>query len=250
MRARYYEPRVGRFVSQDNCSGGMGCRDSQNPVSLNRYLYANANPVMWTDPGGHMTMIELASVNYIASNILTTTMVPGFGKLSKGSNNLTSLGSSEYWAIRIDTASILSTPDPIPLNIGRIDANVTLFRYDSIGNEIAGVLAAEVNGAGFIFGWSWKTTGIFSFVLGNRYRFRTEKKYEFTDFDNIGIGWSIIGVNLLLGSYSFASDFVIGSPVNARIDMSGWEWGLGIGGGYLSIGGKMELRPELPASPI
>jgi RHS repeat-associated protein len=39
LRARYYNPADGRFMSRDTWSG-----DVNRPLSLNRWLYANGNP--------------------------------------------------------------------------------------------------------------------------------------------------------------------------------------------------------------
>lgn len=47
LRARYYDPGTGRFVSKDTWAG-----DYQNPITLTKWLYANANPVMYVDPSG------------------------------------------------------------------------------------------------------------------------------------------------------------------------------------------------------
>jgi hypothetical protein len=48
MSARYYSPGLGAFTSIDSVMGG-----AQNPLSLNRYLYALANPATLQDPSGH-----------------------------------------------------------------------------------------------------------------------------------------------------------------------------------------------------
>ena len=48
LRARQYDPGLGRFLSRDPWP-----LDYQNPVELNRYVYAAANPVMWSDPSGY-----------------------------------------------------------------------------------------------------------------------------------------------------------------------------------------------------
>ena len=47
MRARYYSPELRRFVNADILAG-----DITNAVTLNRYAYANANPVSMIDPKG------------------------------------------------------------------------------------------------------------------------------------------------------------------------------------------------------
>ena len=47
MRARYYNPAIRRFVNQDVLFGDI------NPgISLNRYAYANGNPISLMDPFG------------------------------------------------------------------------------------------------------------------------------------------------------------------------------------------------------
>ena len=47
MRARYYSPDMKRFINADIVAGTI-----TNAATLNRYAYANANPVMFIDPLG------------------------------------------------------------------------------------------------------------------------------------------------------------------------------------------------------
>jgi RHS repeat-associated protein len=47
--ARSYDPSLGAFTSFDSVGGS-----AQNPLTLNRYLYANANPATLVDPDGHV----------------------------------------------------------------------------------------------------------------------------------------------------------------------------------------------------
>ena len=54
LRARWYDPSVGRFATQDTWAG-----NSNDPISLHKYLYANAEPVMGRDPSGHYTMSDI-----------------------------------------------------------------------------------------------------------------------------------------------------------------------------------------------
>jgi RHS repeat-associated protein len=51
-RARWYSPTEGRFVSVDPHAG-----DLTVPISLHRYLYANASPASYVDPSGDSTMV-------------------------------------------------------------------------------------------------------------------------------------------------------------------------------------------------
>ena len=47
LRARYYDPALGRFISPDLLAGSP-----LTPQSLNRYSYATNNPILSTDPTG------------------------------------------------------------------------------------------------------------------------------------------------------------------------------------------------------
>ncbi len=55
LRARWYDPSSGRFTSQDSWLG-----NNSDPISLHKYLYANADPVNNFDPSGYMTLGELS----------------------------------------------------------------------------------------------------------------------------------------------------------------------------------------------
>jgi RHS repeat-associated protein len=48
LRARYYDPTTGRFLSEDSYLG-----DTNDPLSLNLYTYCLNNPVMYIDPTGY-----------------------------------------------------------------------------------------------------------------------------------------------------------------------------------------------------
>ena len=54
LRARYMDTSTGRFISQDTYQG-----DINDPISLHKYLYANANPVMYSDPSGYFTLEDV-----------------------------------------------------------------------------------------------------------------------------------------------------------------------------------------------
>lgn len=64
LRARYYDPATGRFISIDPFLG-----DPQSPISLHRYLYANDNPVNFTDPTGLFTIGNLSVSLQLQSNL-------------------------------------------------------------------------------------------------------------------------------------------------------------------------------------
>ena len=69
LRARYYSPAQSRFIGRDTFDGSAA-----NPITMNHYTYANANPLMYVDPSGNLagapehisTMTMSAELNTIA----------------------------------------------------------------------------------------------------------------------------------------------------------------------------------------
>jgi RHS repeat-associated protein len=53
LRARYYDPTSGRFLSRD--TAGI---DVNNPVEVNRYTYVTDNPINFADPSGNAEIEE------------------------------------------------------------------------------------------------------------------------------------------------------------------------------------------------
>jgi RHS repeat-associated protein len=74
LRARYYDPMLGRFISADACEGSIG-----DPTSLHDYLYAHANPVVNTDPSGYVTLNEQLSAFATHTVLASMSYVGGFG---------------------------------------------------------------------------------------------------------------------------------------------------------------------------
>ena len=64
LRARYYDPFLGRFISADAYEGTLA-----DPMSLHDYQYAHANPVVNTDPTGYFSIAEIHAAESIR-NIL------------------------------------------------------------------------------------------------------------------------------------------------------------------------------------
>jgi RHS repeat-associated protein len=56
MGAREYAPQLGTFTQQDSYAGSAA-----NPASMNRFLYALANPATLIDPDGHMACLDVGT---------------------------------------------------------------------------------------------------------------------------------------------------------------------------------------------
>ena|GEM_PF-6317430 len=87
LRARYMNPSNGRFHSMDSYEGS-----AFEPVTLHKYLYANANPENNIDPSGNITLGEQLQTLAINYTLLTlTTLSNGVLFLSRNIDKL------EYW---------------------------------------------------------------------------------------------------------------------------------------------------------
>jgi RHS repeat-associated protein len=72
LRARWYDPSMGRFISEDSYEGEIN-----SPLSLNRYTYGHNNPLTYIDPSGHRVEKGggVESTNrYVTVNV--TTFIP------------------------------------------------------------------------------------------------------------------------------------------------------------------------------
>ncbi len=67
LRARYYDPKQGRFFQRDSWRG-----EPDHPLTLNPYMYGLGNPLLYVDPTGHFAIplvmvIEIAAVVVVVS---------------------------------------------------------------------------------------------------------------------------------------------------------------------------------------
>ncbi len=76
LRARYMNPAIGRFTSMDTNAGSVG-----TPISLNKYVYANANPITYTDPSGYVSLAEFSAASRIRGALNNYTINIGFNFL-------------------------------------------------------------------------------------------------------------------------------------------------------------------------
>ena len=105
LRARYYDPAIGRFISRDSVTG-----ENTDPLSLNLYTYCHNNPIIGIDPSGHIFNILIGA---------------GIGAVVSGGISLVS--------------SIISEGDINKDNWKKIVANVAV---DMAAGAISGGLAA------------------------------------------------------------------------------------------------------------
>ena len=66
LRARYYDQSAGRFTQQDTWMG-----INEDPRTLHKYMYANANPVNNIDPTGNFSLVSI-SISFSIRSVLST----------------------------------------------------------------------------------------------------------------------------------------------------------------------------------
>jgi RHS repeat-associated protein len=57
LQSRYYNPEIGRFISKDD----SGYHDANNLIDSNLYAYVDNNPVINTDPNGHVVFTAIGT---------------------------------------------------------------------------------------------------------------------------------------------------------------------------------------------
>jgi RHS repeat-associated protein len=79
LRARYYDPNTGRFLSQDALPG-----HDPIPLSLNKYLYCLANPVNGIDPSGNETEEDVDESMIISEELVEQNAQSATGTVRTG----------------------------------------------------------------------------------------------------------------------------------------------------------------------
>ena len=140
MRARHYDPTIGRFLSED-------------PIwSTNLYPYANNNPIMGIDPRGTVVQYNIGEtstkfINYVNGNIV---------EVYKGSSNVLNKGltsTSTELSKNVTNGSLLSNGSLLNISAGEVAAGAVVAGAVGVYNGYNDQQRHE-----FDF-WSWKGVG-------------------------------------------------------------------------------------------
>ncbi|MEM7682726.1 MAG: RHS repeat-associated core domain-containing protein [Planctomycetota bacterium] len=132
-RTRSYDPTVGRFNRLDPFAG-----NTRQPLSLNKYAYAHANPIMGVDPSGLFSVASFSAANGIRTTLSGLTADVGFGVLVAASQ--VAAGASISSVIQ----STLVASVAAPIAAASIPA-------------IAGALGISIRGGALVF---YKASGL------------------------------------------------------------------------------------------
>ncbi len=66
-RARHYDQKLGRFTQMDSWTGNVGA-----PITLNKYLYGNVDPMNNVDPSGYFSLASFSTASNIMGRLATT----------------------------------------------------------------------------------------------------------------------------------------------------------------------------------
>ncbi|MFR5797228.1 MAG: RHS repeat-associated core domain-containing protein [Oscillospiraceae bacterium] len=84
LRARYYNPSTGRFISRDSFAGRRS-----DPLSLNLYTYCRNNPIRFIDPSGHITVnSQWDWAYYVAKGDINYEYYGGNGEVAQRAQNI------------------------------------------------------------------------------------------------------------------------------------------------------------------
>jgi RHS repeat-associated protein len=94
---RWYDPSIGRFVSQDPLAGRLS-----NPQTLNPYVYAGNTPTTYADPTGQFFILDTLIGAAVGAGV-------GYGWCVAATGGWTSSGCGEYALLGAGTGALAGT---------------------------------------------------------------------------------------------------------------------------------------------
>ncbi|NOU78471.1 RHS repeat protein [Paenibacillus sp. LMG 31459] len=135
LRARYYDPSMGRFLNEDTVEGQI-----DNPLTQNLYTYVGNNPLIFSDPSGH---------SMESDHVLTQQVLNQLAPLTAGWEDL----QRQLLSLDNSSASNITRMNIIALQttIHRAAQNIRFNYFSTIENPTQTQIDAA-SSAGYIFG--------------------------------------------------------------------------------------------------
>jgi RHS repeat-associated protein len=159
LRQRYYSQETGRFTRKDSHEGSLS-----HPLTLNKYLYANGNPVINVDPSGLYSLsMQSATINMIdrlfATGYAFTMGVSSILQLQLNPQQQATLSKPRYANYRpflkTDKQSGCSVAD-VPRSFGK--------KFEDLSIDLGELIVSDAWYYEFIASRSW--TGFFLMTPG------------------------------------------------------------------------------------
>jgi len=184
LRARQYAPSMGRFLTQDTWGG-----DANSPMSFNRWMYVQGNPINATDPSGYITKKESSDAMKILRELK-----------SKYNINIPS-----DWGYRLYTSVI---PEYIDETLGFLsdcqwtDGSWRNLKELQLTRDGIEAMATKMGGAGAFL------SSMFGPVTIRR------MPDDYHNNDGKTVAWTILDVKLYNGTFNDTDDFARGTVVH------------------------------------
>jgi len=151
--ARYYDPTTGRFITQDSITGVQ-----EDPMSLNRYIYARDNPMKIVDLAGHEWWNPISDITSAASTASSgiSAVAGDVSNVASGVVNVVSTGVSDVAGAVSNAWNSLPPSEQQAVVVGVAIAAVAV-----TGGLAAPVIAPVAFGAAFSVGANL-ATGLYS----------------------------------------------------------------------------------------
>jgi RHS repeat-associated protein len=123
LRARYYDPALGRFLNEDSVEGQVN-----NPLSLNLYTYCYNNPLIYIDPTGNTAKDFFTGLaNALDDNLTGGALNWLVSKMLKVNHDYRYESGVDYYTGRVvgDVLSMLGGSGSIVSGIGTIVTSIT-----------------------------------------------------------------------------------------------------------------------------
>ena len=167
MRARYYNPDIKRFINQDVVAGSV-----LDGRSLNRYAYANGNPVSLVDPFGLSPEISPSSIGHGILDIIG--LIPVVGEAFDAVNAV-------WYAVEGDWFNALASAVSIVPIVGYAGTAVKwggkafkatklgteLFKYGSKAIDYGKAVGKSIAREAGLVREAWKGSGVRKLVTSN-----------------------------------------------------------------------------------
>jgi RHS repeat-associated protein len=176
-RARWYDPAVGRFTALDPFSG-----NPNRPATLNKYLYASADPANVQDPSGAFGVAEASIASNIAISLSNIQVDFGLNFVSAKLSGEDESPSAMGWGVLASLApfaiaNIAKKTLTIASKMGKYGKVAYLTAKKPLQKEIdAAEFLAERLGVGIYIRGGNSTQGADFFMSGVRWELKTLDK--------------------------------------------------------------------------